>query len=84
MVDVKRPGREFQQSMLNENIAIGRMWKALPTYVRVTVGTTDEMKKFKAAFVKCMDRPITSASVAYTKPHDLYVPSELDHGLRGA
>jgi histidinol-phosphate aminotransferase len=84
MVDVGRPGREFQQSMLSEKIAIGRTWKAMPTYVRVTVGTADEMEKFKAAFVKCMDMPVTSPSVAFTRPPDLYVPSELDHGLRVA
>ena len=84
MVDVRRPGREFQQSMLSEKIAIGRTWKAMPTYVRVTVGTADEMEKFKTAFVKCMDMPVTSPSVAFTQPPDLYVPSELDHGLRVA
>ena len=82
MVDVKRPGREFQQSMLNEKIAIGRTWKALPTYVRVTVGTADEMEKFKTAFVKCMNIPISSPSVAYSGSSDLHIPSELDHGVR--
>lgn len=81
MVDVKRPGREFQQSMLQEKIAIGRTWKAMPTYVRVTVGTADEMEKFKSAFVKCMDMPITSPSVAYARPSDLYIPSEFDRGF---
>ncbi len=39
MVDVKRPGREFQAAMLKENVAIGRTWSAMPNYVRVTVGT---------------------------------------------
>jgi len=82
MVDVKRPGREFQQSMLNEKIAIGRTWKAMPTYVRVTVGTADEMEKFKTAFVKCMNTPISSPSVAYSEPYTLHIPSELDYGFR--
>ena len=31
MVDVKRPGREFQQQMREEKVAIGRTWAALPT-----------------------------------------------------
>ena len=84
MVDVRRPGHEFQQNMLNEKIAIGRTWKAMPTYVRVTVGTADEMDKFKSAFVKCMDMPITSPSVAYTLTPGIHIPSELDHGLRVA
>jgi len=82
MVDVKRPGREFQQSMLNEKIAIGRTWKAMPTYVRVTVGTADEMEKFKTAFVKCMNTPIGSTSVAYSEPYTLHIPSELDDAFR--
>jgi histidinol-phosphate aminotransferase len=79
MVDVKRPGLAFQESMLNEKIAIGRTWKALPTYVRVTVGTADEMAKFQAAFVKCMDMPVASPTVAYQQQSELYIPTELDH-----
>ncbi len=55
MVDVKRPGRDFQAAMIKENIAIGRSWPAMPNYVRVTVGTKQEMAKFQTAFVKCMD-----------------------------
>jgi histidinol-phosphate aminotransferase len=78
MVDVRRPGREFQESMLSEKIAIGRTWKAMPTYVRVTVGTNDEMAKFKTAFVKCMDMPVNSPTPAQTS--SLHLPSELDHG----
>ncbi len=78
MVDVKRPGREFIQNMLKEKVAIGRTWNALPTYVRVTVGTADEMAKFQTAFVKCMDMPVTSPTVAYANPAELYLPSELD------
>lgn len=57
MVDVKRPGGEFASLMREENVAVGRTWAAMPTFVRVTVGTKDEMAKFQAAFVKCMDKP---------------------------
>lgn len=84
MVDVKRPGREFQQNMLDDKIAIGRTWKAMPTYVRVTVGTPEEMSKFQAAFVKCMDMTAPSHAVAYSPESELYVPSELDHGMHFA
>jgi histidinol-phosphate aminotransferase len=79
MVDVRRPGGEFQSAMLNENVLIGRTWAALPTYVRVSVGTRDEMAKFQAAFVKCMDETPGAANGAR-----LYVPalnsSELQRG----
>jgi histidinol-phosphate aminotransferase len=64
MVDVKRPGGEFQSAMANENVLIGRTWAAMPTYVRVSVGTRDEMAKFQAAFVKCMDQPQGAANGA--------------------
>jgi histidinol-phosphate aminotransferase len=54
MVDVKRPGREVQDAMLAEKVSIGRVWPSWPTHVRVTVGTQEEMEKFKAAFLKVM------------------------------
>jgi histidinol-phosphate aminotransferase len=54
MVDVKRPGREVIDLMAKENVYIGRVWPSWPTYVRVTVGTREEMAKFKTAFLKVM------------------------------
>jgi histidinol-phosphate aminotransferase len=75
MVDVKRPGREFGQAMMKENVAIGRTWPAMPTFVRVTVGTAPEMAKFQTAFVKCMD--MDTSKVSMLEPH-LYIPSEFD------
>jgi histidinol-phosphate aminotransferase len=50
LIDSKRPGRETAKAMLEHKVAIGRSWAALPTYVRVTIGTAAEMEKFKAAF----------------------------------
>jgi histidinol-phosphate/aromatic aminotransferase/cobyric acid decarboxylase-like protein len=54
MVDVKQPGNNAVVAMRKEKIYIGRVWPAWPTYVRVTVGTAEEMKKFQAAFLKVM------------------------------
>jgi len=54
MVDVGRPGNQIVSALRNEKIYIGRVWPAWPNHVRVTVGTQDEMDKFKAAFVKVM------------------------------
>lgn len=54
MVDVKRPGREVIDLMAKENVYIGRVWPVWPTYVRVTVGTREDMAKFKTAFLKVM------------------------------
>jgi histidinol-phosphate aminotransferase len=81
MVDVKRPGREFQAAMLKENVAIGRTWAAMPNYVRVTVGTKQEMEKFQTAFVKCMDKaPGTANGAAALHIPEFHVPSELYRG----
>ena len=54
MVEVKRPGEQVVQALAKENVYIGRIWPAWPTHVRVSVGTQDEMNKFKAAFAKVM------------------------------
>jgi histidinol-phosphate aminotransferase len=81
MVDVKRPGKEFQTAMLKENVAVGRTWAALPNYVRVTVGTKSEMEKFQTAFVKCMDMPPGSANgAAALHIPEFHVPSEMYRG----
>jgi histidinol-phosphate aminotransferase len=80
MVDVKRPGREFQMAMMKENVAIGRTWAALPNYVRVTVGTKPEMQRFQAAFVKCMDMPPGAVNGASLHLPEFHVPSELYRG----
>jgi len=77
LVDVQRPGREFQHAMLKENVAIGRTWASMPQYVRVTVGTKAEMSKFESAFVKCMDMAPGNANGAQLHLPDFAVPSEL-------
>jgi histidinol-phosphate aminotransferase len=53
MIDVKRPGKTFFADMARQNVYIGRSWPVWPNWVRVTVGTKDEMTKFKDAFAKC-------------------------------
>lgn len=54
MVDTKRPGQEVIDALKKENIYVGRLFPAMPTHIRVTVGTREEMEKFKAAFLKVM------------------------------
>ncbi len=55
MVDVKRPGREVIAAMAkNDHVYIGRVWPVMPTYVRVSVGTKEEMARFKKSFEKVM------------------------------
>jgi histidinol-phosphate aminotransferase len=52
MINVKRPGKEFFNGMAAQKVYIGRVWPVWPTWVRVTVGTKDEMAKFRDAFAK--------------------------------
>jgi histidinol-phosphate aminotransferase len=52
MVNVKRPGKAFFADMAKQNVYIGRSWPVWPNWVRVTVGTKDEMEKFKDAFTR--------------------------------
>jgi histidinol-phosphate/aromatic aminotransferase/cobyric acid decarboxylase-like protein len=54
MVDVGRPGEQVIDAMAKEKVYIGRVWPSMPTYVRVSVGTQEEMNKFKTAFLKVM------------------------------
>ena len=54
MVDVKQPGEQIILAMRKEKVYIGRVWPSMPTYVRVSIGTPDEMSKFEKAFLKVM------------------------------
>jgi histidinol-phosphate aminotransferase len=55
MIDARRPGREVFQAMMKEKVAIGRTWPALPNHVRVSIGTREEMAKFRTAFGRVMN-----------------------------
>ena len=54
MLDTKRPGQQFRDAMAKENVLVGRVWPSMPTYVRITVGTLEEMQHFQAACQKVM------------------------------
>ena len=54
MLDTKRPAKEIIDAMAARNVFIGRAWPVWPTHVRVTVGSAEEMAKFKTAFLKVM------------------------------
>jgi histidinol-phosphate aminotransferase len=52
MLNAKRPGGEFGKAMADQKVYIGRVWKAWPNWVRVTVGDKSDMAAFKKAFDK--------------------------------
>ncbi len=54
MLDAKTPARRLANAMKNEKVFIGRVWPAWPTHARISVGTKEEMAKFKTALLKAM------------------------------
>ena len=53
MLNVKRPGAEFSKAMAARNVYVGRVWPVWPNWVRITVGSKEDMTKFKQAFAEC-------------------------------
>lgn len=54
MVDVRRPGRDVAAALRQSGVYVGRSWPTYPNHIRVTIGTPEEMEKFKAAFLKAL------------------------------
>lgn len=76
MLDAKRPAKEVIDAMARQNVFIGRIWPVLPTHVRITVGTEDDMERFRAAFQKVMEGAVAGRRISHPP-----VPGHLD-GLR--
>ena len=54
MIETGKPTAQVIESMRKERVYIGRPWPVWPTHVRISIGTRDEMAKFKVAFSKVM------------------------------
>jgi histidinol-phosphate aminotransferase len=54
LLDTGRTGRDVISAMAKQNVYIGRVWPIYPTWVRITVGTPDEMGQFQTAFDRVM------------------------------
>jgi histidinol-phosphate aminotransferase len=57
MIDTGRDGRSVIAALKEKNVYIGRTWPVWPNAVRVSVGTPEEMAKFRTAFKQVMDAP---------------------------
>jgi histidinol-phosphate aminotransferase len=73
MIDTGRAGHGVIDAMKAKNVYIGRIWPVWPNAVRITVGTADDMAKFRVAFKQVMDAPAMATSdpkahVAELKP----------------
>ncbi|MFN9298202.1 MAG: pyridoxal phosphate-dependent aminotransferase [Acidobacteriota bacterium] len=54
LMEAGRPGAELTKALAAEKVFIGRTWPVWPTMVRVSIGTQEEMNKFKAALSKVL------------------------------
>jgi histidinol-phosphate aminotransferase len=54
MMEVGRPGAEVVKGLQAEKVYIGRVWPIWPTKVRVSIGTQEDMNRFKTALTKVM------------------------------
>lgn len=64
MIDTGRNGRGVMNAMRDKKVYIGRTWPVWPNAVRITVGTPEEMAKFRTAFKQVMDAPPMAEAVA--------------------
>jgi histidinol-phosphate aminotransferase len=51
MVDARMPTQEVIDGLKRRNVYVGRPWPVWPTHVRVTIGSADDMERFKTAFL---------------------------------
>ncbi|HXM11507.1 MAG TPA: pyridoxal phosphate-dependent aminotransferase [Terriglobales bacterium] len=65
MLDTKRPAKPAIDAMAKQNVFIGRIWPSMPTYTRVTIGTTAEMEQFQVAWQKVMTGAVTASVGAF-------------------
>ncbi len=54
LLETKHPAKQVIAAMAQQNVVIGRVWPSMPTYARITVGTSAEMEQFQHAFQKVM------------------------------
>jgi histidinol-phosphate aminotransferase len=52
MVDAHIPTQQLIDGMKKQGVYVGRPWPVWPTHVRVTIGSTADMERFKSAFLE--------------------------------
>ncbi|MFT3928633.1 MAG: pyridoxal phosphate-dependent aminotransferase [Myxococcales bacterium] len=52
LVDVKRPAKDFQNDMSTHGVMVGRSWPGFENQSRITIGSPDEMARFRDAFAQ--------------------------------
>jgi len=52
MVDARLPTQTVIDRLAERDVFVGRAWPVWPTHVRVSIGSAEDMAKFKAAFLE--------------------------------
>jgi histidinol-phosphate aminotransferase len=52
MVDARMPSQQVIDGLKRRNVYVGRPWPVWPTHVRVSLGSREDMWRFKAAFLE--------------------------------
>ncbi len=63
MIDTGRNGRKVMAAMAQKKVIIGRTWPVWPDVVRITVGSREDMSKFRTAFKEVMDTPVSASLI---------------------
>ena len=74
MMDVGRPGKNFADSMAKKNIYVGRSWPIWPNMARITVGTAEEMQRFRVSCEEVLHKPVSASAVHTTPPNIIQTP----------
>jgi histidinol-phosphate aminotransferase len=62
LLDVKVPAGDFAKAMAHKDVIVGRGWKSLPTFARITIGSPAEMQSFQTALLSVRDIPADKLS----------------------
>jgi len=54
MINLRREARPVIGALRNRGVEVGRLFPALPNFLRVTIGTSEQMKQFLTAFREVM------------------------------
>ena len=52
MVDARMPSQQVIDELKRRNVYVGRPWPVWPTHIRVSLGSREDMRRFKAAFLE--------------------------------
>jgi len=80
MIDTGREGHGVISALQAHKVYIGRIWPVWPNAVRITVGSADDMAKFRVAFKTVMDGPALAAAPAPAKVSSI-TPSKAGGGV---